>query len=257
MTVWFQDSKQRSIFWIAFYISVILAWIMMIIMSFESKISKDSFLYAICVSPSEFSTLSVVAMWILMMAAMMMPSFQSHVQTHMDIMSSSGRVWPSAQLMFGYASVWLVVAFAGALLQQRLDNIGLVDSSGRSLSLRFNGLLCILAAWYQFSDWKTVCLNKCTSPMQYFVRHWIDGPIGSFKMGLHLGIWCAGCCWALMLLAFVGGTMNALWMALVTGLIVFEKFMPNSKKASFLLGQTLIGLSLIMFILSIFLEIPQ
>lgn len=254
MSTWFQEPKERIVFWLIFYVLVLGAWSVMALMTIETEIEKGSLLEVLCGSAGQLSLLQLTTVWMLMMGAMMAPSFQSHIQTHMDIMSRSGQILPSIELMLGYLAIWLVLAIVGALMQQLLANLDLVDLSGRSMSLGFNSVLCLVAAIYQFSVWKKASLRKCASPMHYFFQHWRDGPMSGLRMGLHLGLWCAICCWALMLLAFVGGTMNVVWMALITALIVYEKYTPQTHTASHAVGQTLLYLSGLMFILWILLE---
>jgi len=83
--------------------------------------------------------------------------------------------------------------------------------------------LLLLAGLYQFSPMKAACLARCRSPLAFFLSEWRGGMTGALHMGLKHGLDCLGCCWALMLLAFVGGTMNLIWMALATVLMTLEK----------------------------------
>ncbi len=82
------------------------------------------------------------------------------------------------------------------------------------------GGLLALAGAYQFTPLKAACLSKCRAPMMFFLQHWDEGP---WRNGLRLGAVCLGCCWALMLLAFVGGVMNLAFMGLATVLMALEK----------------------------------
>ena len=107
----------------------------------------------------------------------------------------------------------------------------------------------------QFTKIKNACLTVCSSPMHFFLSYWKEGYTGSFRMGVHLGTVCVTCCWALMLLAFVGGAMNMLWMAGLTSIMIIEKQGHLSEKFSGLVGTTLIGAASITLVLSIFLEV--
>ena len=69
---------------------------------------------------------------------------------------------------------------------------------------------------------KNVCLKHCRSPLSFFLTAWQDGPAGSFRMGFRHGLYCVGCCWALMALSFVVGVMNLLWMAAITLFIALD-----------------------------------
>jgi predicted metal-binding membrane protein len=84
------------------------------------------------------------------------------------------------------------------------------------------GLLLIAGA-YQFTHLKAACLAKCRMPLTFFMERWAPGASRAFRMGFELGVLCFGCCWAVMALAFVGGTMNLVWMGLATLFMVMEK----------------------------------
>lgn len=83
-------------------------------------------------------------------------------------------------------------------------------------------VLLAVAGAYQFSPIKEACLSKCRMPLTFFMQHWEEGPR---RNGLRLGLVCLGCCWALMLLAFVGGVMNLAFMGVATVIMVFKKLL--------------------------------
>src|SRR5205823_6648472 len=85
------------------------------------------------------------------------------------------------------------------------------------------------AGVYQFTPLKHACLTKCRQPMPYFLSHWTERVSGVFGMGVELGLNCLGCCWAMMLLALVAGMMNPVWMALIGGLMILEKTLPQPR----------------------------
>jgi predicted metal-binding membrane protein len=86
--------------------------------------------------------------------------------------------------------------------------------------------LLIVAGVYQLTPWKAVCLDHCRSPAHFIAEHWRPGACGAFRLGFHHGVFCLGCCWALMGLLFVGGVMNVLWIAAIAGFVFFEKVLP-------------------------------
>ena len=98
------------------------------------------------------------------------------------------------------------------------------------------GALLILAGAVQFSPLKNACLTHCRSPVGYFLTRWRNGPRGAFSMGFHHGVYCLGCCWALMALAFALGTMNLVWMAAVTLMLCAEKIAPGGQHWSKVFG---------------------
>lgn len=96
-----------------------------------------------------------------------------------------------------------------------------------STSPYLGGALLIAAGVYQMTPLKQVCLKYCRSPVHFLSSHWRKGAGGAFKMGLDHGLFCLGCCWAIMGLLFVGGVMNLLMVAAIAGFILLEKVMPR------------------------------
>ena len=92
-----------------------------------------------------------------------------------------------------------------------------------SNSQALSGALLILAGLYQLTPLKEACLQQCRSPLAFIQHHWRAGNSGAFGMGLHHGAYCLGCCWSLMLLLFVAGVMNLLWIALLSLFVLTEK----------------------------------
>ena len=84
----------------------------------------------------------------------------------------------------------------------------------------------MVAALYQFTPLKDVCLGKCRSPLGLLLGSWRHGPFGALRMGARNGAWCVGCCWALMASFLALGIMSVVWMATVAGLIAIEKTLP-------------------------------
>lgn len=97
-----------------------------------------------------------------------------------------------------------------------------------------------MAGAYQFTALKAACLSKCRAPVTFYMQHWSDGPL---KLGLRLGATCLGCCWALMLLAFVGGIMSLAFMGLATLIMTLEKLPDIGRWLSRPLGVALLGAS--------------
>ena len=90
----------------------------------------------------------------------------------------------------------------------------------------FRGVLLLLAGLYQFTPFKRTCLEFCRSPATFIVQHWQRGVSGGFYLGAAHGLYCLGCCWALMLLLFVGGVMNLWWIGALTIFVLLEKLAP-------------------------------
>lgn len=164
------------------------------------------------------------AMWALMVLAMMLPSAAPMLSTYLDIAEAASSKGMSVASPFvlasGYIAVWLSFALAAALLQ------GMV---GPMPSRSIGGGLLIGAGAYQFTPIKHACLSKCRQPMPFFLSNWTDHPWGVFRSGLELGLLCLGCCWAVMLLAFGGASMNILWMALIGVAAILEKTLSRPR----------------------------
>ena len=119
-----------------------------------------------------------------------------------------------------------------SLFQWPLHERGLLDPMMDSRSYLLSGGILIIAGIYQFTPLKDVCLNQCRTPLGFIMTAWKDGNMGALKMGLHHGLFCVGCCWALMLILFAVGVMNMLWVILITIFVLLEKVLPFSPSAS-------------------------
>jgi len=172
-----------------------------------------------------------VGVWVVMMAAMMFPSVSPTVALYAQMTRRGGPVRP---LLFGtgYLFVW---GLAGVLAYG-------VYEWGRSLfgtDLRWNaggrwlaGVVLLVAALYEFTPLKDVCLQKCRTPVGFLLGAWRDGRRGALTMGTRHAVWCVGCCWALMGALFALGVMSVTWMAFVAALITLEKMLPWRRVAT-------------------------
>jgi predicted metal-binding membrane protein len=172
-----------------------------------------------------------LAVWVVMMAAMMFPSVAPTVALYSRM---TGQRSPWLPLLFGtgYLITWTasgVAAFTIVTGFGRVSGDFLAwDRAGRWAA----GATLVLAAVYQVTPLKDACLGKCRSPLSFLLGSWRDGPWGALQMGTKNGGWCVGCCWALMASLFALGVMSVTWMAVVAGLIAVEKTMPWRAVAS-------------------------
>jgi predicted metal-binding membrane protein len=172
-----------------------------------------------------------ITVWVVMMAAMMLPSVAPTVALYAKMTRSRT---PYAPLAFtaGYLLVWAAVgaaAYIVALIASQLFGDALQwERAGRPLS----AATLLVAAAYELTPLKDVCLGKCRSPLGSLLSTWRDGWRGAVRMGVRNGAWCVGCCWALMAALFALGVMSALWMAIVAGLIALEKTLPWRRTAT-------------------------
>jgi predicted metal-binding membrane protein len=185
-----------------------------------------------------------LGVWVVMMAAMMFPSVAPTVALHSRMTKQRS---PLSPLLFtsGYLLTWAaagVVAFAiGASLNSIAGDLFAWDRAGRWTA----GGTLVVAAVYELTPLKDVCLGKCRSPLGFLLGSWRDGPSGALRMGAKHGAWCVGCCWALMAALFALGIMSIVWMAVIAGLIAFEKTIPWSRVASYGTAAVLLGLGLL------------
>jgi predicted metal-binding membrane protein len=176
----------------------------------------------------------VFSMWALMTLVMMSTTVVPILRSLNDITSNGSQtIWWA--FVAAYSIVWLGFSLVASSMQVLLAELDLLDSHNRLNQLLSGGLL-VTAGLYQFSSLKERCQSECVAPMQFFLRHWREGISGGFKMGLRHGVTCVGCCWALMLLAFVGGLTNIWFMVFSAAVMAIEKFPMVGRKLTIPLG---------------------
>jgi predicted metal-binding membrane protein len=170
-------------------------------------------------------------MWIVMMIAMMLPTAGPMILTFSfisrDRKQKEQPYVKSSIFVMGYLIVSVGYSFLATLLQWWLHHNALLTSVGASSSYLFSGMLLLAAGIFQWSKIKQACLRFCRNPFNFVMANWKEGVPGALHMGIKHGLLCAGCCWALMLLMFVGGMMNLIWMILITAIILIEKVAPR------------------------------
>jgi predicted metal-binding membrane protein len=183
-----------------------------------------------------------LGVWVVMMAAMMFPSLAPTVALYATMTRRQGL---DRGLIFagGYLLVW-GSAGLGAYAVFRLGR----DVFGGDLAWHAGGQwfaagVLILAAVYEITPLKDVCLAKCRSPIGFLLGSWRDGRLGALKMGSKHGGWCLGCCWALMAALFALGIMSLTWMALVAALIALEKTLPWGRAVTWGTAAVLLALA--------------
>ena len=169
-------------------------------------------------------------MWVVMMAGMMLPSAAPTILMYGAMVRKNGErgtVLPGVWIFAGaYLLVWAGFSVVATLLQALLEYASLLTPEMTSASAVLSALALVAAGAYQLTPLKQTCLNKCRNPVEFFVTRWRAGAGGAFRMGLEHGAYCVGCCWALMLLLFVAGVMNLVWIALIAGFVLVEKLFP-------------------------------
>ena len=115
-----------------------------------------------------------------------------------------------------------------------------MGSAGNSVVPWLGAVIFLVAGLYQFAPLKRACLTHCRTPIGFFVTWWRNGAMGAFRMGFHHGLFCVGCCWALMATAFAVGVMNAWWMAVLGVLALAEQIAPHGQMLRRALGAALL-----------------
>jgi len=185
----------------------------------------------------------LLAMWCAMALAMMLPTAGPMILTYADLAETAARkgetVASPLVLTAGYVAVWLAAAAALATLQVLFARLSLLDPAMASASPLFSGAIFIGAGLYQFSALKHACVTQCQQPFPFFLANWTAAPRGVFRLGLRQGLYCLGCCWAMMLLTFAVGVMNVIWMAALGIVMTIEK-LSTTPRFSRALGAVLI-----------------
>jgi predicted metal-binding membrane protein len=189
--------------------------------------------------------LFLFVMWAVMMTAMMLPSATPMILLIAGIerqRRERGHPAVSTTLFAaGYLLVWTGFSLAAALAQWALHNAALLSSSMASASPVLGGFLLVGAGVYQWLPLKSACLGHCRSPLHFLSGHWREGRGGALAMGARHGLYCLGCCWALMGLLFVAGVMNLLWVAAIAALVLVEKVTAAGPWVGRVAGLAMIG----------------
>lgn len=179
-------------------------------------------------TPQHFGMM--LAMWVIMMAGMMLPSATPATLVYAAVARKARRegapVAPVAAFVAGYLIMWALFSLAATLAQWGLDRAALLSPMLVSTSPVLGGALLVAAGGYQLTPFKDACLEHCRSPAHFIAGHWRPGTLGALRLGAEHGAWCLGCCWVLMGLLFVGGVMNLFWIAAITLFVLVEKIVP-------------------------------
>lgn len=191
-----------------------------------------------------------VTAWVVMMAAMMIPSTLPMVLMYRLISTrrrERGRLTPVAGttlFVAGYLTSWSMFGLVAYALFQLLAAFSLDLLAWNRGGPYVAGAVIVAAGVYQLTPAKNACLTKCRGPLDFVLDHWHDGWVGAVKMGAIHGAWCAGCCWALMAALFALGVMSVSWMAFIAAMIAVEKLLPWRTFATRGIGAVLVTLGL-------------
>ena len=181
-------------------------------------------------------------MWTVMMVGMMTPSAAPMILLYervgRDAVSRGKAFASTGWFAGGYLLAWMLFSIGATTAQWGLDRAALLTPEMASASRALGGVLLIAAGIYQWTSFKDACLKQCESPLQFIFRHggFKSDIAGAGRLGLRHGIYCVGCCWALMALLFVVGVMNVLWIALISIFVLVEKVVGSGRLVSRVAG---------------------
>ena len=188
---------------------------------------------------------AMFVMWSVMMVAMMLPSATPMILLYEQINrkreSQGGNRNSIVLFIGGYLLVWIGFSVLATLMNWALHSGGLLSSMMGRVTPVVAGISLLAAGTYQWTTLKYACLAHCRSPVGFLVTHWRAGRWGAARMGAHHGLYCLGCCWLLMVLLFVLGVMNLLWIAVLTVFVLAEKVVPRGYLLSRIAGLLMIG----------------
>ncbi len=185
------------------------------------------------------------AMWAAMMAGMMLRTMAPMLLLYAGAMRKrealrhpSHRVYAMAG---GYVTVWAIFSIGATALQRALASSAVLTMMMEPAHDRAAGVLLLIAGVYQLTPLKQACLVACRSPITLLSTGWREGTSGAFRMGVSHGLYCLGCCWALMLLLFAGGVMNLTVILTLTLWVAVEKLAPFGRQSARVSGALLVG----------------
>lgn len=187
--------------------------------------------------PLPAALLVFIAAWQLMIAAMMLPSSLPLIRLFAGIAAKQERpARATSALIGGYASVWTAfgaVAFLSDVVVHRsVERVSFLEAHPEVIAAS----VLFVAGAFQFSDLKDRCLRECRHPAPFLMSHYGRGTRAAFRLGVAHGVFCLGCCWALMLVGFAAGVANLWWMAALTAVMVFEKTARRGRQAVIPIG---------------------
>jgi predicted metal-binding membrane protein len=233
----------------------ILSWLYIIYLYRQMEVmNMDALFFAMPMSPSWTAVdfILLFLMWFVMMIAMMTPSVAPLILIFTTVnrqrREKDQPFVKTAYLFAGYFLVWAAFSLAATSLQWLLQQITLLNPEMKTTNKILGSVILIATGMFQFTPLKQTCLRYCRSPLEFVHRNWKEGKRGALRMGVENGFYCVGCCWMLMVLLFVAGIMNLLWVAIITLFVLIEKIIPQRKWIPYLAGFMLIGYGVFLLI---------
>ena len=218
----------------------LLAWADLLHMS--RAMAETASMAAMGMGPAEHSwdsaeLLMTFLMWAVMMVAMMVPSATPMILAFATVnrnrAARGGPFVATTIFLAGYVAVWTAFSLLASAAQWSLHSVALLNPETMTVAPWIGGGLLIAAGVFQLSPLKNRCLARCRSPFDFLTFEWREGSRGALTMGVRHGAFCTGCCWLLMLLLFVAGVMNLLWVAAIAAFVLVEKLLPRGRWLSY------------------------
>lgn len=184
-------------------------------------------------------------MWTVMMVAMMLPSVSPLLLLYGGVARRTSAPGYSPAFVYlvalGYLLVWAFFSLVATVSQRLLTESFVLNPMMETGSRVTSGVLLIVAGLYQWMPMKRACLKNCRAPLSFLTEHARPGPAGALRLGLWHGLYCVGCCWALMLLLFAGGVMNLTVIIALAVFVAIEKLAPFGEATRWLAGAALVA----------------
>ena len=195
---------------------------------------------------SDWAVKEVIAVWLMwtvMMGAMMLPSAIPMLVIHRRVAARRDPETRHASRWFlmAYLLTWVLFSLVATTLQWNLQRADVLSHMLQVQGALVGGGILVAAGIFQLSPFKAACLRKCRTPIGFLMTDWRAGRRGAFQMGLKHGYYCIGCCWALMMVLFVGGVMSLTAISVLSGIVAIEKLAPRGEQISRLGGCLLIA----------------
>lgn len=193
-------------------------------------------MFGMSMDPADWSARTIMetaVMWLLMMAAMMLPAMAPVMSVYAGISAKEDEGLRLALRItlfaLSYFLLWATFSVGAAMLQLAWRGSDYFTMGGTQATPIAAAILLLIAGGYQFTPLKDACLKHCRHPLQYLLAHWKPGLAGAFPVGARHGLYCFGCCVAFMGLMFVFGAMNVWWMAVIALYFLAEKILPKAE----------------------------
>ncbi|HEX5151708.1 MAG TPA: DUF2182 domain-containing protein [Parafilimonas sp.] len=239
--------RDRSIILIGLLLITLLSWLYIVYL-YNQMVYMDmnALFFAMPMTPewTYVDFILLFLMWLVMMIAMMTPSVTPLVLVFATInRQRKQQDHPFVNVVYlvaGYFLVWAAFSLVATVLQWSLQQVALLNPDMKTTSKILGGIILIATGIFQFTPLKQTCLRHCRSPLDFVLRHWKEGKTGALKMGMENGFYCLGCCWMIMILLFVTGIMNLLWVAIIAVFVLLERLLLQIKWIPYFAGAVLI-----------------